>query len=584
VLLLKVGLNVLKPWPMVLLVDHVLKKERELPSWAASMVEALPGGGTDNALIAWAVLGTVVLFLLSWAAGVAESFAGIRLGQRMVYDVASQLFARLQQLSLRFHSSGSVGDNLRRVTGDSTCVATMFRDALLPATSALVSIALMCAILLRVNVPLTLLAFAIVPILVWAFRLYAKPMLELGYRQQEVECRVYEVIDRTISAVPMVQACGREGSADQMFRDATGASMSATLDLTHVQVRFKVLVGFATALGTAGILWFGGQLGLQGQFSVGNILLFLSYLGALYAPVESLMYMGSTLQSAAGSARRVLEVMHAHQDVADHPRARPMAQVRGRVQFDQVTFGYAPERPVLSGVSLEIEPGETVALVGPTGAGKSTLVSLIPRFFDPQQGTVRIDGVDLREIRLKSLRASIAVVLQEPLLFPLTIAENIAYGRPEASLQEIQSAARVAGAHEFISRLETGYRTEVGERGATLSVGQRQRISIARALLRQAPFLILDEPTSALDAETEQAVIAALKPLCEGRTTFIIAHRLSTIRHAHRIIFLERGRVVECGTAKELLQRGGRYAQFHKLQFEHLTGKPTVHGPIQGEH
>jgi len=346
-LLVKVGLNVLKPWPMVLLVDHVLQGH-SLPAWATRLFNALPGAPTGPALVGWAVGATVALFLLSWAAGLVEAFAGIRLGQRMAYDVASQLFARLQQLSLQFHSSRSVGDNLRRVTADSNCVATMFRDALLPATSALVSIVSMCIILFRVSAPLTLVALGIIPVLIIAFRRYARPMLELGYRQQQVECRIYELIDRTLSAVPIVQAFGREEDFDRRFQHATGATMAATLDLTRVQLRFKILVGLSTAVGTAAILWFGGLLVIDGQFSVGSILLFLSYLGAFYAPVESLMYMGSTLQSASGSARRVLEVLRMERDVEDRSHARPLKTVRGEVVFDRVRFGYTKDRPLVT--------------------------------------------------------------------------------------------------------------------------------------------------------------------------------------------------------------------------------------------
>ncbi|OLE66455.1 MAG: hypothetical protein AUI36_07520 [Cyanobacteria bacterium 13_1_40CM_2_61_4] len=336
--------------------------------------------------------------------------------------------------------------------------------------------------------------------------------------------------------------------------------------MTKVQLRFKILMGLATAVGTAVILWVGTSHALAGQMSVGAILLFLSYLGSLYAPLEAVMYATSTIQGAAGSAQRVWEVLETENTVVDRPRAVSLPSVRGQVKIERVTFGYEPNRPVLRGVTLEAAPGETVALVGATGAGKSTLVSLIPRFFDPWEGRVLVDGRDVRDVKLKSLRRQIALVLQEPFLFTLRVAENIAYAQPLATLSEIEAAARAANAHEFIMRLPQGYQTVIGERGATLSGGERQRLSIARALLKNAPVLILDEPTSALDAETERSWLEALGRLTKDRTTFIIAHRFSTIRGADRILVLQDGQIVEMGTHAELLARGRTYARFHAIQ------------------
>ncbi|MFM1769316.1 MAG: hypothetical protein RJA22_1845, partial [Verrucomicrobiota bacterium] len=565
-LLAKVALDVLKPWPMLFLVDYVLQA-KAMPAWVARLVEALPGPHTPDALIAWSVGATVLLFLLGWAVGLAQTCAGISLGQRMVYDLAADVFARLQQLSLRFHARHSVGDNIRRVTGDCACVATILRDAVLPAASSLLSLAVMFAILWRLSPTLSLLALAVVPFMAWVFHRYATPMMEGSWQQQEIEGRTYAVVEQTLAALPVVQAFGRERWNDERFARANADATAAALELTRVQLRFKVLMGLATAAGTAAILWLGARLALDGQFTIGSILLFLAYLGSLYAPLEAIMYSSSTVQAAAGSAARVREVLSTAPEVADRPGARPLTAARGQVTFDQVTFGYEPGRPVLQDLSLEVAPGETLALVGPSGAGKSTLVSLLPRFFDPTQGRVLLDGRDLRDLSLASLRGHIALVLQEPFLFPLSVAENIAYGRPHASAADIEAAARAARAHDFIVKLPQGYRTVLGERGATLSVGQRQRLSIARALLKDAPLLILDEPTSALDTETEAALLEALGPLTEGRTTFIIAHRLSTIERAHRVVVLNQGRIVEVGTQAELLAHGGLFAQLHRTQF-----------------
>jgi ATP-binding cassette subfamily B protein/subfamily B ATP-binding cassette protein MsbA len=565
-LLCKIGLDVLKPWPMLFLVDYVLQT-KVMPAWVTRLVESLPGPHSPNALIGWSVGATIVLFLLGWAVGLAQTCAGISLGQRMVYDLAADVFARLQQLSLRFHSRRSVGDNIRRVTADCACVATILRDALLPAASSCVSLVVMFIILWRLSSALTLLALAVVPWMAWVFHRYARPMMDGSYRQQEIEGRIYEVVEQTFSALPAVQAFCREKLNDERFTRATGAALAAALSLTRLQLNFKILMGLATAIGTAAILWLGAKLALDGQFTIGAILLFLSYLGSFYAPLEAVMYSTSTVQGAAGSARRVREVLTAARDVEDKPGAIALSAGRGQVIFENVTFGYERGCAVLRDITLETKPGETIALVGVTGAGKSTLLSLIPRFFDPWQGRVLVDGHDLRDVTLASLREQVGIVLQEPFLFPLSIAENIAYGRPHATMADIEAAARAARAHDFIARLPDGYRAVIGERGATLSVGQRQRISIARALLKNAPILILDEPTSALDAETEQALLDALGPLTRDRTTFIIAHRLSTIQRAHRIVVLEAGRIVETGTHTELLAANGVFARFHALQF-----------------
>ncbi|HLH29996.1 MAG TPA: ABC transporter ATP-binding protein, partial [Terriglobia bacterium] len=374
-----------------------------------------------------------------------------------------------------------------------------------------------------------------------------------------------DIIEQTLSAIPVVQAYATEERNERNFRAATAATLKAVLSSTRVQFRFKVLTGMATTLGTAAILWIGAEHVLEGTLTIGSILVFLSYLGSLYAPIESLMYTGSTIQGASGSAARVMEVMDTEPEVRERGGAIRLQRVHGHVRFKAVSFGYEPSRPVLHDISFEALPGETIAIVGSTGAGKSTLVSLLPRFYDPSGGSVTIDEYDLRDVTINSLRQQIAIVLQESFLFPISIAENIAYGRPNATIEEIMDAARAANAHQFIERLPEGYETMIGERGATLSGGERQRIAIARALLKNAPILILDEPTSALDTETEHMLLQALERLMQGRTTFIIAHRLSTIRNADRIVVLDNGHIIESGSHRELMQVDGRYRRLVSL-------------------
>jgi ATP-binding cassette, subfamily B, bacterial len=577
-LLLKIGLDLLKPWPTVFLIDYVLRGKTMSPA-LEKIVRLLPGSVTPYSLIGWSVGATVVIFLLSWLVELAATYANISLAQRMNYDLASDLFAKMQQLSLHFHARKSVGDNIRRITADCTCASIIVKDALLPVGSAVVSLIAMFCILWRLDASLSLLSLVVVPYMMFVFWKFAGPMMERSYAQQEAEGEIYEVLEQTFSAIPIVQAFGREKLNQKNFAAATQNTLAATLSLTRVQMQFKILIGLSTAAGTAAIIWLGAQHALADKLSLGTIIAFLSYLGSLYAPLEAIMYTGSTIQGAAGSARRVLEVLQTENLVADKPGAISLETVRGEVRFENVTFGYLPERPVLRNISLAVSPGQTLALVGETGAGKSTLASLVPRFFDPTEGRVLLDGHNVRDLRLKNLRSNVSLVLQEPFLFPISIAENIAYGFPHATLHQIEAAARDANAHEFILHLPDGYNTVIGERGATLSGGERQRISIARALLKNAPILILDEPTSALDVETERSLLEALERLTRDRTTFIIAHRLSTIRRADRIIVLKDGQIAECGTHTELLVKRGIYARYHDLQ----SGSPIATGANKEE-
>jgi ATP-binding cassette subfamily B protein/subfamily B ATP-binding cassette protein MsbA len=564
-MLLKTAFDVLKPWPMVFLVDYVLQN-KPAPSWMDKVVRTLPGNLNPAHLIGWCVGATVLLFLLSWSSELANTYANVSLGQRMVYDLASDLFAKLQGLSLRFHASKSVGDNIRRATTDCACVSVIVNNAALPVAGSVIGIAVMFGVLWRTDAKLTLLALAVVPLLVVVLYLYAGAMTKLSYAQQQEESRIYQIAEQTFSAMPAVQAFSREAWNDRAFAEACAKTTSATVVLTHVQLRFKALIGLAMALGTAAILWFGGWQALRGATSLGAILLFLSYLASLYEPLATVMYTSATLQTAVGSAQRVREILDADREISEKPNAVGLTTAQGRVQIENVTFGYERDRPVLRQVSLELQPGEIVALVGLTGAGKSTLAALIPRFIDPWEGRVLVDGRDARNVQLTSLRQQIGLVLQEPFLFPISVAENIAYGRRGAAMLDIEAAARAAHAYEFIQRLPQGFHTIIGERGATLSGGERQRLSLARALLKNAPILILDEPSSALDTESETAIVEALHRFAQNRSVLIIAHRLSTIRRATRIVALQDGLITESGTHDELLRRGGVYAAFYQLQ------------------
>jgi ATP-binding cassette subfamily B protein len=557
-------LEMLKPWPTVFLVDYVLS-HKPMPPGVAAWVDRLPGGTDPLNLLVWSLSATVVIFLLSWAGRLAGEYPSITLGHRMNYDVANDLLAKLQRLSLQFHAKKSVGDSLSRIN-DCSCASVVVKNALVPTLWSFLTLLAVFCILFRLEPTLALLSLGVVPCMLYVLQQHAGPVKEYSIRQREAESQLYRVVEETFSSMPVVQAFGREEANCARFAQTAAESMKATEAVTVAQIRFNFLLGLITAIGTAGIFWLGAYRAQTGQLTTGAIIAFLSYLYLLYNPLKSIMSTRSTVDGAMAGAERVWEILRIEERIIDRPGAKPLTLTVGHIRLENVTFAYEPGRPVLHDISLDVAPEQTVALVGATGAGKSTLVGLLPRFFDPDQGRVLIDGQDLREVQVKSLRQKIGLVLQEPLLFPGSIADNIRFGNPSATFQEIEAAARTANADDFIMKLPKGYQTIIGERGATLSGGERQRLSIARALAKNAPILILDEPTSALDSETERELMQALERLSRGRTTFIIAHRLSTVRNADRIIVLDQGRIVEQGTHNELLTRGGIYSRCYELQ------------------
>lgn len=568
-MLIDVGLDLLKPWPLKLVIDNVLG-HRPTPHVVAHL---LPGSTAAHGLLAWAAGGTVAIFLLATASTTFYNYFSLQIGQRMVFDLASDLFAHLQRLSLVFHSRRELGDTIQRVTGDSYCVSTFVTDALIPAAQALLMLGAMFVVMWTLEPTLTLVSLSVLPFLAVVIRYMARPIKDRARESRDYEGKLTSVVEQTLGAVPAVQAFTREKIEERRFRHYAERTVGAYLRSTLAGIWLELLSGIVTTVGTAAIIYLGADLALRGKLTVGTIVVFLSYLSSLYDPLDALTGTAQTIQGAAADADRVSEILEIEPEISDRPGALD-AVIGGPIRYEHVSFGYdrtQPARLALRDVSLRADPGDVVAIVGESGAGKTTLAHMLVRFYDPWEGRITIGGTDIRDFKHRSLRRQIALVLQDPFIFPMSIRANIAYGRPDATLEDVVEAARAANAHDFIVRLPDGYDTEVGERGATLSGGEKQRLSIARAFLKDAPVLILDEPTSALDARTESSLLEALERLMEGRITFIIAHRLSTTRKATRIIVLHHGRVIERGTHDELLARGGAYADLYHRQTQGPT-------------
>jgi ATP-binding cassette subfamily B protein len=566
------GFELLKPWPLQIVIDYVLGGKKSTTGGLVGTALSLPPGQ----LLLFACIGLVLVTIGSGGLTQLHYYTTIRVGQNMVNDLRGALFGHLQRQSLAYHGRQRVGDLMYRITADSFAVQTMIMNGVLPILSAMILLVGMICVLLPIDPVLTLLALTVVPILFALISSFNKKIVSMSTEARERESRVYSLVQWTMSAIKIVQAFTKEDEEHRRFMGASSESLKASLRLYIWQTLYSGVVNLTVAAGTALVIYVGARAVMTGTLSLGQLLVFISYLAQLYTPINQITQSWGMIAGARVGARRVFEVLDTEPDLPSGTRHFPAEGARGEITWRGVGFRYLPGTPVLDDIDFAVAPGMKIAVVGPTGAGKSTLLGLLPRFFDPTAGTVEIDGIDVRDYELKSLRSQIGMVLQPPLIFPLSVRDNIAYGRPGADDGAIADAARRAHIFDRITELSEGFETAVGEAGVALSEGEKQRITIARALLRDAPILILDEPTSALDVETEALVMAAIETLMGGRTTFIIAHRLSTIRTCDQIVVLRDGGIAEQGTLSQLLRRNGVFASYYRTQFLTEPGPSPV--------
>jgi ATP-binding cassette subfamily B protein len=556
-LLLEIGLGALQPWPFAIAIDYVLGGKLFDPRIQA-FVDRYTAGHPYGLLIAVVVAG-VLLQIVNQLVSAYGTQVQVDTGQRMVYDLRYRLFNHLQALGLHHHVTTSTSDAVYRVDIDAYSIENLVMSGIFPLATAVITLAVMFSILAYKDLTIAFLSLIVVPFLFICLRYYTSTLANREERVKELESKLLERLYETFSAMRLVKSFAREPHEADRYARAGEKTMNARISITWQQSLFSVVVSTITIVGTGLVIIVGGMHVMNGELTVGALTVVVSYLGAVYGPLSSIAHTTGQLQGAIAGARRVRAIFSLMPETVDAPDAIDASAVVGDIRFEGVAFDYPDGTKVLHDIDFTARPGEMVALVGLTGAGKTTLVSLIPRFYNTTAGRVLVDGVDVRRYRIRSLREKISIVLQDPVLFQGTIADNLRYGRLDATANEVEEAARAAHAHEFISRLPKGYDTEVAEAGGSLSGGERQRLSVARAIIKNAPILILDEPTSSLDAISEEIVFSALRRLRAGRTTLVIAHRLSTVRDADCILVLDGGQIVAKGRHEDLLQSSQLY-------------------------
>ncbi len=573
-MLVETAMSLASPWPLKIIIDNVVGSHK-LPHVLDEVLRPMLEHGNKMHVAALAALAFVLIAVLGAVASYIDNYYTESVGQWVAHDLRMRTYHHLQKLSLGYYGTHQTGVLLSTITADIQTIQGFASSSTLDILIDLLTIVSMLGLMFWLNWDFTLIALAVTPFLLFFISRFKKAVKKATHRVRNEQAEIVAVVQQGLESMQVIKAFGRQDLEQQALSEVSHATVSAALAARKVKSLLSPIVAITVALCTAVVLWRGAALILMGAMTVGALTVYLSYLTKFFKPVKDLATTTNAIAQAAVGVDRVRAILDTDAILPERPDAIEARFLKGDIVFDKVAFRYSDDAPVLKDVSFRIQPGQLVGIVGPTGGGKSTVVSMIPRFYDPTSGVVKIDGRDVRDYKISSLRDQIGYVLQDTVLFRGTILENIAFGRPSATREEIVEAARLANADDFIARMPKGYDTMVGERGSTLSGGQRQRIGIARVMVRNSPILLLDEPTAALDSESEKLVIEALERLMKGRTVVTIAHRLSTIRDADKIIVISGGVVAESGTHDELMVLNRIYAELHRTQFDEASSKAS---------